>query len=62
MHPNSKVRLAPKSAKWHTLRFWPDGIWVTLKHILFDFLAIWMHPSLYSDCLSYFLESPSLYE
>ena len=65
MHPNSKAGLAPKrhiqSAEWHTLGFWLDGIWVTLKHILFNFLAIRMRPSSYSDRLSYFFESPILY-
>ena len=52
-HPNMKVRLASKStirhfwsadrhfqsAKWHLLRLWPNSLWVTIKHIIFDFLA-----------------------
>ena len=76
MHSNSKAGLASKSAirhfwsadrhfqraKWHTLGFWPEGIWVTLKHILFDFLAIRTHPGLYFDRLSYFFESLNLYK
>ena len=71
-HPNSKARLAPKSphfwsaerhfqsAKWHALGFWPDGIRVTLKHILFYFLAIRTCLGSYSDRLNYFFESSSL--
>ena len=53
MHSNTKARLASESSirhfwsadqhfqsvEWHILGFWPYGLWVMLKHILFDFLA-----------------------
>ena len=53
MHPNTKVQLAStsairqfwsadqhfQSAEWHLLRLWLDGLWVRIKHIIFDFLA-----------------------
>ena len=76
MHPNSKVGLAPKSAiqyfssadrhfqsaKWHTIGLRPEGIGVSLKHIIFNFLAIRTRPSSYYDCLSYIFEPSSLYK
>ena len=40
-----------QSAEWHTLRLWPNSIRVTIKHILFDFLAIKMRPNSYSSKL-----------
>ena len=37
----------------------PEGIWINLKHILFDFLKIKTRPSSYSDYLAIFLSLPT---
>ena len=51
-----------QSAEWHTFGPWPEGIGITLKHIIFNFLVIRTRPSSYSDCLSYFFEPSSHYK
>ena len=57
---------APKRAIQH---FWsanrhkfgpqPEGTWIKLKQILFDFLEIRTHPSSYSDHLANFSNIPT---
>ena len=70
---NSEAGLAPKSARrhfwsaarhfssaeWHKIGPRLEGIWIKLKHILFDFLEIRTHPSLYSDHLAIFSSLPT---
>ena len=58
-HPNSKAGLAPKSdiwhfwsAEWHTIGLRPEGISVSLKHILFNFF--WLVFSIFFFCFFVF--------
>ena len=53
MHPNTKVRLAPKSTiqhfwsvdrhfksvELHSFGIWPNFLWVPIRHILFNFFT-----------------------
>ena len=53
MHPNTKVRVAPKSTIWHfwsadrhfksaefhSIGLWPNSLQVPKRHTLFDFFA-----------------------
>ena len=73
MHPNTKVQLAStsairqfwsadqhfQSAEWHLLRLWPDDHRVTIKHILFDFLARGCIPVRILIIVAYILSIPT---
>ena len=62
MDQNSNEELAPKraiqhfsSANWHKLGHRPEGTWIKMKPILFDFLEIRTLPNSYFDYLANFL-------
>ena len=72
-HPNMKAQLASKSAirhfwsaeqhfqsvEWHLLRLWLDSLWMTIKYILFNFLAEGCVPVRILIVFAYFLSIPT---
>ena len=59
MDQNANVGPAPEkaiwhfsSADWHKQGPWPEGTWIEIKYILFDFLEIRTYPNSYSDHLA----------
>ena len=76
MHPNTEGHLAPKStiqhfwsaerhfkwAKWSPFGLWPNSLWMTIRHTLFDLFAEGCIRICILIIRAYFLKSFGLYK